>query len=87
MWDQICPIFTPQILPALDFLLISYEICEAMQFMLITLVIMLYIILKKLQKLLKFALVGPCLGKKKASRGHTQHQVDNFYANITKREN
>ena len=38
-------------------------------------------------KLLKFALVGPCLGKKKASRGHTQHQVDNFYANITKREN
>ena len=42
---------------------------------------------KKMWKLLKFALVGPCLGKKKASRGHTQHQVDNFYANITKREN
>ena len=38
---------------------------------------------KKKVKCLKIALLGPCLGKNRASMGHTQNQVQVFFLEIT----
>ena len=70
--------------PLLIFLLISIEICQEIELISMTYVIML-LSWKKLVKLLKIALLGPYLDKNWVSMGRTQNQVQCFYGNTKRR--